>query len=60
MPADYYTTPQGTYAVRCQLIEKDAAIMDLTMAAPNQEAARAICKSGLRNARIFILPLWES
>lgn len=22
-PADYYTTPQGTYAVRCQLIEKD-------------------------------------
>ena len=22
MPADYYTTPQGTYAVRCQLIER--------------------------------------
>ena len=33
-PADYYTTPQGTYAVR-----------DLTMAAPNKAAARAICKS---------------
>ena len=33
-PADYYTTLQGTYAVRCQLIEKDTAIMDLTMAAP--------------------------
>ena len=45
MPADYYTTPQGTYAVRCQLIEKDATIMDLTMAAPSKEAARAICKS---------------
>ena len=44
-PADYYTTPQGTYAVRCQLIEKDTAIMDLTMAAPNKAAARAICKS---------------
>ena len=43
--ADYYTTPQGTYAVRCQLIEKDTAIMDLTMAAPNKAAARAICKS---------------
>lgn len=45
MPADYYTTPQGGYAVRCQLIEKDTTIMDLTLAAPNKEAARAICKS---------------
>lgn len=42
MPADYYTTPQGNYAVRCQLIEKDMTIMDLTLAAPNKEAARAI------------------
>ena len=39
---DYYTTPQGNYAVRCQLIEKDMTIMDLTLAAPNKEAARAI------------------
>lgn len=45
MPADYYTTPQGSYAVRCQLIEKDSTIMDLTLAAPNKEAARAICKN---------------
>lgn len=45
MPADYYTTPQGGYAVRCQLIEKDMTIMDLTLAAPNKEAARAICRN---------------
>lgn len=45
MPADYYTTPQGTYAVRCQFIEKDTTIMDLTLAAPNKEAARAICQN---------------
>lgn len=44
-PADYYTTPQGNYAVRCQLIEKDTTIMDMTLAAPNKEAARAICSS---------------
>lgn len=44
-PADYYTTPQGGYAVRCQLIEKDTTIMDMTLAAPSKEAARAICGS---------------
>ena len=26
-PADYYTTPQGNYAVRCQIIEKDTTTM---------------------------------
>lgn len=45
MTADYFTTPQGTYAVRCQLIEKESTIMDVTLAAPNKEAARAICKN---------------
>lgn len=45
-PADYYTTPQGGYAVRCQIIEKDSStIMDLSMAAPNKEAAQEICRS---------------
>ena len=44
-PADYYTTPQGGYAVRCQIIERDSTIMDLSMAAPGKEAAQAICRS---------------
>lgn len=44
-PADYYTTPQGKYAVRCQIIEKDSNVLDVTMAAPNKEAAQAICRS---------------
>ena len=43
--ADYYTTPQGGYAVRCQIIERDSTIMDLSMAAPGKEAAQAICRS---------------
>ena len=37
-PADYYTTPQGNYAVRCQIIEKDTTVLDLTLAAPSREA----------------------
>ena len=44
-PADYFTTPQGGYAVRCQYIEKDTTILDLTLNAPNLEAARAICRN---------------
>ena len=44
-PADYYTTPQGGYAVRCQIIEKDSTVLDLTLAAPGLEAAQAMCHS---------------
>lgn len=44
-PADYYTTPQGKLAVRCQIIQKDSTVLDLTMAAPNKEAAQAICRN---------------
>lgn len=44
-PADYYKTPHGGYAVRCQLIEKNTSLIDLSMAAPNLEAAKAICRT---------------
>ena len=44
-PADYYTTSQGTYAVRCQIKEKEMTVLDLTLAAPGLEAAQAICMS---------------
>ena len=43
-PADYYITKQGTYSVRCQLIEKGNSLIDLNIAAPNLEAAQSICK----------------
>ena len=35
---------QGTYSVRCQLIEKGNSLIDLNIAAPNLEAAQSICK----------------
>ena len=44
-PADYYTTPQGNYAVRCQIIEKDSTMLDLSLQTPGLEAAQAICRS---------------
>lgn len=43
-PADYYLTSQGDYAVRCQLIEKNLSLIDLTMSAPSLEAAKSMCK----------------
>ena len=42
-PADYYTTPQGAHAVRCQIIENESTLLDLTLGAPGKEAAQAIC-----------------
>lgn len=43
-PADYYITKQGTYSVRCQLIERGNSMIDLNIAAPNLEAAQSMCK----------------
>ena len=43
-PADYYITKQGTYSVRCQLIEKGHSLIDLNIAAPNLDAAKSICQ----------------
>ncbi len=42
MPADDYETSQGGYAVRCQLIERGSSLLDLTIHAPNKEAAQSI------------------
>ncbi|WP_373215986.1 DUF4364 family protein [Ruminococcus sp. 5_1_39BFAA] len=44
MPADYYINTQGGYAVRCQLIERNTSLIDLNIAAPNLEAAKAMCR----------------
>ena len=44
-PADYYTTPQGAHAVRCQIIEKESTVLDLTLVVPGKEAAQAICRN---------------
>lgn len=43
-PADYYETPNGSYAVSCRLIEKNKSLFDLNMSVPSQEAAETICR----------------
>lgn len=44
LPADYYKTNQGTFAVRCQIIEKGISLVDLNIILPNQEAAKSMCR----------------
>jgi hypothetical protein len=43
--ADYYQTPQGRFEVRCQVMERSNAILELMLAAPNEEAAKEICRN---------------
>lgn len=42
-PAEYFAANQGSYSVRCQIVEKNISVVDLTMAAPSLEAAKSIC-----------------
>lgn len=42
-PADYYRTPEGDYAVRCRVLERDSVLIDLTVTVPVKEQAEAIC-----------------
>ena len=42
--ADYYKSTNQDYHVRCQLKERGADMLDLTLAVPTKEAAEAICR----------------
>lgn len=42
-PAEYYKTPGGSYEVRCRIAQNNISLIDLTMRAPSEEAAEAIC-----------------
>lgn len=42
-PADYYRTTAGEYAARCRVLEKDSALIDLTLTVPTEEQAASIC-----------------
>ncbi|MCI8853584.1 MAG: DUF4364 family protein [Lachnospiraceae bacterium] len=43
MLADYYETPQGEYAARCQVKEKESTLIELTLTVPTEEQASSIC-----------------
>ena len=42
-PADYYRTPSGGFAARCRVLEKDSALIDLTLTLPTRQQAEAVC-----------------
>lgn len=42
-PADYYQTPDGEYAARCRVLEKESVLIDLTISVPVKEQAESIC-----------------
>ena len=42
-PADYYRTPEGDYAVRCRVLERDSVLIDLTVTVHVKEQAEAVC-----------------
>ena len=58
-PADYYQTPQGTSAVHFQIVEKNAALVDLTMTAPSLEAAKAMCRNWPQKSQIIYEKIME-
>ena len=43
MLADYYETPQGEYAARCQVKDKESTLIELTLTVPTEEQASSIC-----------------
>ena len=42
-PAEYYKTSGGSYEVRCRIAQNNISLVDLTMRAPSEDAAEAIC-----------------
>ena len=43
--ADYYRTTAKEYAVHCVVKEKESDLIDLTLTVPDEEEAKAICRS---------------
>lgn len=41
--ADYYKTPEGEFAARCLVKEKEATLIELTLTVPLEEQAASIC-----------------
>ena len=44
-PADYYTSSEGSYMVRCRIIENNVSMLDLNLKMPNLAAAKSVCES---------------
>ena len=54
--ADYYRTPNTENAVRCQVIEQDSPLIDLTVTVPTEAEAETIVNNWtMKNQEIYAL-----
>ena len=52
--ADYYRNPNMEYCVRCQILERDAPLIDLTLTVPTESEAMAIAANWTqKNEKIY-------
>lgn len=52
--ADYYRNPNMEYCVRCQILERDAPLIDLTLTVPTESEAMAIAANWpQKNEKIY-------
>lgn len=47
--ADYYPTPNKEYAVRCQILENNIPIIDMTLVLPTEEEASTVANNWNKN-----------
>ncbi len=47
--ADYYRNTNQEYSVRCQVLENDHPLIDLTLAVPTEEEAKTVCSHWNKN-----------
>lgn len=58
--ADYYQNSNMEYSVRCQVIEKDSPLIDLTIVVPTEnEAKKAVMNWSEKNAQLYALIMGE-
>ena len=51
---DYYRNPNMEYCVRCQILERDAPLIDLTLTVPTESEAMAIAANWTqKNEKIY-------
>ena len=58
--ADYFPNNQGEYSVRLRVMEKDSALIDMTLSVPTENQANSICDNWKRkNQKIYAYLMQE-
>ena len=58
--ADYFPNNQGEYSVRLRVMEKDSALIDMTLSVPTENQANSICDNWKKkNQKIYAYLMQE-